>query len=793
MSVKFYLNSDNTLVGTLDDDGKVTVKSLHKNLRNARRLENNINNSGLIKTASGGNLTVVKVGGVPYFVIDRVSGVVNTINQLTSFETKIFAREYSDEIRPFERFNPNSRPESLHTDIHTHFAAALPPELLISVAYGRGVIYPEWLIKKYKLDTSNLTPADGKNGYLLDQLIINHDNYDKLVAAMKLDTSEQETFNRMEETYAARGPITKNPNTFVPSLWEIACDARDNNVNYLELSLSSVISDAKQLSILDTVLPEIERQTGVKIRFLGALWRHSDKEWNEDEVERLKISQRSPYIVGCDFMGHETNPTKDIYPYIKDLAKYAILNDPTFVIRVHAGENVIFKNNVRWSLIAIEEAHRELENELHTKLPYPQVRIGHGVYGFDEQPDWDEPDWSKDISTKEFCEKMNPIIEFNMSSNLSLNNINSIDEIPIKKYLDSGIRVVLGTDGRGIYSTSIPQEMILAKRAGLTQEDFSKISQTEKQVLENEEAHFYKAIVSNKSSGSAIGADLKKIIPHYTEEVKRQHDLELEQCQERLEKLISECGAETDTQKIIEATSGKKPILITGSSHSHFPKIEQHPDQVQKIGVVFDVLVRCIDPDKAYLVTGGTNHGVEKMLHERAHEFNETAKEKIVVLGTLTEEAAKDSNSLDPKKRNSNKIDPNTITHAITPILNGKIAKRWFDLPDTVLDMIQESRGTMIAIGGGSIVGDMIMRAHNMGLSLNIMSGVEGASNDKSKTLSGNNYSFADAKELIYKLLSENKNLLKANLTKEKIDKLISAATAKEKIAMQSGINANGQ
>ena len=160
-------------------------------------------------------------------------------------------------------------------------------------------------------------------------------------------------------------------------------------------------------------------------------------------------------------------------------------------------------------------------------------------------------------------------------------------------------------------------------------------------------------------------------------------------------------------------------------------------------------------------MTGGTNHGVERELHIIANEFNQTAKKPLIVLGTLTEEAAKNSNSPNEKLRNSNKIEKNTITHAITPVLNGKIAKRWFDLPDTVLSMVQEQNGEMIAIGGGAIVGDMILRAHNMGINMHIMSTVEGASKEKSQSLEGFGYDFKDAEELIAQILKSKPELFK--------------------------------
>ncbi len=775
----FYLNSDKSVQGIVSDSGKIILTSNHKNLRNVSCLISNLQR--ILTAEQKGQNLIVKLKDIPFIEINKKTNEVKNLNELTSFETRIFSRSVDPELLPFLR--SNKKPKQLETDLHTHFAAALSPEQLVECGIGQGVKYPEWLTKKLKIDTRFIQKeADGT--YLLENLISSKQNYDTIVSSMKIDTSEQETFNKMEEIYVARGPFSKNPNMFVPMLKQIALDAKNNGVNYLELSLSSIISNMSQLALVEQNLPQIESETGVKLRFLGAMSRHSDKEWNEDEVERLKIASKSPYIVGCDFMGHETNPTSDFYPQIKELAKYAILNDPSFVIRVHAGENVLFKNNVRQVLLAVEDAHRELSQQMGREMPYPQVRIGHGIYGFDEAPSWDESDETKTISTLELCNKIKPIIEFNMSSNLSLNNINFLSEIPIKKYIDSGVQVVLGTDGRGIYSTSISQEMLLAKQAGLTLEDFKKISNTEEHIKNLENKRFLS--LQGKAEGQSfyIGSKQKGLKYHYTPEVEVFYKNEEIKRQERLQEEIARCGAETRAEKIKEALKFKKPILITGSSHKHFPKILEHPDQLSRIQIVLDVLVHAVDPQKAYFITGGTNHGVEKELHKIANEFNKNGA-NLVVLGTLTEEAVKDSNSPDERVRNSNKIEKNTITHAIVPIQNGKAAKRWFDLPDTVLSIVQSSQGKMIAIGGGAIVGDMILRGHNMGLDMEIMSEVEGASGDKAKALKGNSYEFFDAKELLNKLLKDNRELLRDDLSNEKINQLITEAEQRQNLRNQ--------
>ncbi|MDD3999863.1 MAG: hypothetical protein PHX62_03095, partial [Bacilli bacterium] len=756
MSV-LYLNKDKSILCELMNNKQILISSNHTNKKNSQRLVSNISKTVSIQEKN--NKTIISLGETPYAIINNL-GAISYQNCLTSFETRLFAQGERIDTLPFQRLQ---NPPKLKTDLHTHFAGALSPEQLISCGIGHDIYFPSWILDKAKIDYSYIQCNENKQ-YRLEDIIANTNNRQMLINAMKIDTSEQETFNKMEEIYAVRGPFTKNLKMFMPIVKAIANDCKENGVKYIELSLSSVISDVSQLKQLEDNMPKIEKETGVQVRFLGALWRHSDKEWNADEVDRLKITSESPYVVGCDVMGHETNSTMEFYENIKELAKYAIQIDPNFVIRVHAGENPLFKANARQVLLAVEEAHYELSQNNKKKLPYPQVRLGHGIYGFDEPAPWDEKERTKNISMQQLCEEISPIIEFNMSSNLSLNNINGLSEIPIKKYIENGMQVVLGTDGKGIYSTDLDQEIILANQAGLSVEDIKMISKTEDKIIKRAELRFnhHKKCKTEDMKERLDVCYSKNGIPQFNEQISQAKNEEYKQLQLELSEKIIQSGAITDLEQITKDIGDRIPIMITGSSQKHWPKISEA--NKLNIQVALNVLIHSIDTDKAYLITGGTNHGVEKEAHILANKYNTKEQGNLIVLGTLTEEAM---------NTETNSIEANTITHAIIPTLNGKPAKRWFDLPDTVLNLIQKNNGVVVGIGGGPIVSDIIQRSHNMGLDINIMNSVEGASGDKSISLAGNDYSFSDAKQLVLKLIDSAKGVIKSKITEQKIDEMI--------------------
>lgn len=466
-------------------------------------------------------------------------------------------------------------------------------------------------------------------------------------------------------------------------------------------------------------------------------------------------------------MGHETNPTSAFGEELKEIAKWAAKHNPDFVMRVHAGENPLFQDNVKDVLKIIKSATEEAEKEEGRRLKYPAVRIGHGLYGVDDE-------------CLGLCRETGAVIEFNMASNLSLNNIDCITDVPLKKYADHGIHCVLGSDGMGIYSTNPEQDVILAHAAGFSRDDLLNMNKFEERLIVRADeifAHKQHSLSQRLARGEtydnifAPSYSTSDGTPHYTPEVTKRKNDEKSKLQKFLNSEISRIGAETDNAEVHKILKSRIPILVTGASVKAWPNISS--EQQDEIRTAMQTLVNVINPEKVCILTGGTNHGVEKQLHEAAYLRNTRKSDQLAVIGTLTEDAAYTERA---------SIESNTITHAVVLELNGRQAKSWFDLPDTVLDIVKRRGGEMIAVGGGGVVRDMIQRAHNMKLGINLMDGPEGASTDKAAFMP--EYSFKGAKGLLERLYNQHPDIFVSDFDMTKADEYISTARKQQRASL---------
>ena len=129
-------------------------------------------------------------------------------------------------------------------------------------------------------------------------------------------------------------------------------------------------------------MPAVTEETGVVLRFLAALRRIpltivKDSIVPADYSANLRVIRAiacDPYVAGSDIVGEEINDIRDLQPGIRQLTQIA-RSEPSFVIRIHAGEN----DSLRNSLAALRQEAEVLRSETAAIRMSPSYRLGCAV------------------------------------------------------------------------------------------------------------------------------------------------------------------------------------------------------------------------------------------------------------------------------------------------------------------------------------------------------------------------------------------------------------------------------
>lgn len=136
-------------------------------------------------------------------------------------------------------------------------------------------------------------------------------------------------------------------------LW-IAREYQKQGIKYVEITDTDLAKNGepaiKMLEEIHSIMPLIEKETGVQIRFLIGIRRipltiikdqKTSNTYLRENINVLRAVAKSPYVVGSDFIGEEINDISDLQPAIKEIVRYINEEDKDFIIRIHAGEMIV--------------------------------------------------------------------------------------------------------------------------------------------------------------------------------------------------------------------------------------------------------------------------------------------------------------------------------------------------------------------------------------------------------------------------------------------------------------------
>ena len=426
-----------------------------------------------------------------------------------------------------------------------------------------------------------------------------------------------------------KGSIYENNTLRQDKLLWIAREYKKQGIKYVEIADTELVKlGAPAITYLEEIheiMPKIEAETGVDIRFLAAIRRiplniikeqKTSSSYLRDNLDVIKAVAKSPYVVGSDFIGEEINDITELKPVIKELVNYTVTEDEEFTIRIHAGENDSLKENVSKAIEAVIES-----TPANAKIP--KVRIGHGLY----TPDLDSEEGKKLINN---LIKSKAILEFQLTSNVRLNNLNALENHPLKRYIDYGIKCVQGTDGCGFYgSDTIDEQLALQNLLDLKDEDFLKMRKVEEELIQNRKKYFER----KKESFEKLlkGRNIKETILEI--EAKNQQESSKAKVELRINtNLESEKVLKGKVKKLPE---NKIPIIIAGGS---FNSKGRETILTQEGKAILKELMKKINSEKVYFVIGHKMEGYEKAILDISKEINKKFEINAIIPKLVSEE-----------------------------------------------------------------------------------------------------------------------------------------------------------
>lgn len=548
------------------------------------------------------------------------------------------------------------------------------------------------------------------------------------------DKKIKEILNQMLEDSKKESPY-KNNNLRQDKLLWIAREYQKQGIYYTEIADTTLtkkgIPAIELLEEIHQIMPQIEKETGVKIRFLVAIRRipltiikdaKTSSNYLRENLNVLKAVSKSPYVVGSDFIGEEINDISELKPAIEEIVQYACNEDNGYTIRIHAGENDSLKDNVRKSIECVKQS-------LKAGQKMPRIRIGHGLY----TAKLDSKEGQKLIQE---IKEAGAVLEFQLTSNVRLNNLSNLKNHPIKKYLDNDIKCVQGTDGGGCYGTdTVDEQLAIQNLLGLSNEDFLKMRKVEDEIIEHENKYFEEK--SKKFNEFLAGRTIREAILELENKIEEEnknnhiplrinHNIESE-------KILK--------NKIKKLPEDKIPIIIAGGSFNAKNRVTQ----TTEAGIqMLEELIQKIDNKKVYFVIGHKMEGYEKAIIDISKKLHKKFEVCAIIPKMISTEEA-------------NKLMDTVITGIrISTENEGLGIYKSFNY-----EIFERRSSVVIAFDGNSPVSNLIQEAKNGKGKAKIYVNEDNYNlRVKAKTLQGYVTSFKMGDNIINKILEDNIELI---------------------------------
>ena len=542
------------------------------------------------------------------------------------------------------------------------------------------------------------------------------------------DDDIRNALKKMKEDEKEDSPY-KNNSFYQDKLLWIAREYQKQGIKYVEIASSALAKKGSyaisNLVEMHEIMPKIEEETGVSIRFLVAASRtlFTDEQLRECPAI-IKTASRSPYVVGMDLIGEEINNVTDFSDLIGEIIKYAIYEDDGYTIRLHAGETDAFKDNVEKALDCIKICLPNGEKA-------PQIRLGHGLY----VPDLNSRDGKRIISK---IKDLDVVLEFQLSSNVRLNNLTNLNNHPIKDYLSAGVKCVQGTDGCGFYGIdTIDEQIALRNLLDIKDQDFEKMRKVEDEILAKRKAYFEEK--SKKFEQFLDGRTIEEALKE--EEEKNLRNIDLNQSEGISNNRLNSYNV--FKEKIVKLPQDKMPIIIAGGSFNSKDRVTMPNEAIKKS---LKELLENVDNQNTYILIGHKMQGYERAVLDISKELHKKFDITAVVPKYVSEDVKENLDS--SQDLSGIYVSPDPSELGIYKSFNYEIFER--------------RNSVVVAFDGNSPVSNLIQEAKNgKGKAKIYVNSEVDVLKEKAKSLDGYVRLFNQDNSLAKEILEDNPEIKK--------------------------------
>ena len=545
----------------------------------------------------------------------------------------------------------------------------------------------------------------------------------------KIDDDDiRETLIKMKEDMENENSPYKNNTLYQDKLLWIAREYQKQGIKYVEIANSTLAKKGpagiQNLVEMHEIMPKIEEETGVSIRYLAA---GSRTLFTPEQVKEcpavIKALSKSPYVVGMDLIGEEINNVTDFSDLIGEIIKYAIYEDDGYTIRLHAGETDAFKDNIEKALDCIKICLPNGEKA-------PQIRLGHGLY----VPDLDTREGKRIINK---MKDLDVILEFQLSSNVRLNNLTNLNNHPMKKYLSAGVKCVQGTDGCGFYGIdTIDEQIALRNLLDIKDSDFAKMRKVEDEILERRKVYFEEK--SNKFEQFLDGRTIEEALKE--EEEKLLKEIDLNEINTKKSNRLNSYNVFKG--KIVNLPQDKTPIIIAGGSFNSKGRVTMPNEDIKKS---LKELLEKVDNKNTYILIGHKMQGYERAVLDISKELNKKFEVTAVVPKYVSEDIKENLDS--SQDLSGIYVSPDPSELGIYKSFNYEIFER--------------RNSVVVAFDGNSPVSNLIQEAKNgKGKAKIYVNSDVDVLKEKAKSLDGYVRLFNTSENLAKEILEDNPDIM---------------------------------